>query len=71
MWKAFAAQNANPSSEDCLKLNVWTKSVSRLAKKPVLVYFHGGRYTIPGPHSPFYDGQYLSAAEDVVVVTVK
>lgn len=26
-------------------------------------------FTIPGPHSPFYRGQYLSAAEDVVVVT--
>lgn len=28
-------------------------------------------YQIPGPHSPFYNGQYLADAEDVVVVTIK
>ncbi|CAO2649032.1 Nn.00g099810.m01.CDS01 [Neocucurbitaria sp. VM-36] len=70
VWKNFAAQNNNTASEDCLKLNVWTKnSGNRTAKKPVLVFLHGGRFQIPGPHSPFYSGQYLSDAEDVVVVT--
>ncbi|KAI1854333.1 hypothetical protein JX265_012502 [Neoarthrinium moseri] len=84
VWKNFAAQNGNPSSEDCLMLNIWTKSPTTSANKPVLIWFHGGReypsifirtsltvvgFTIPGPHSPFYNGQYLSAAEDVVVVT--
>lgn len=71
VWKNFAAQNSNPSSEDCLKLNVWTKNAGNdTAKKPVLVFFHGGRFQIPGPHSPFYSGHYLSDAEDVVVVTL-
>jgi hypothetical protein len=28
-------------------------------------------FQIPGPHSPFYNGQYLADAEDVVVVTFK
>ncbi|KAF2196976.1 cholinesterase precursor [Delitschia confertaspora ATCC 74209] len=69
-WKNFAAQNDNPASEDCLKLNVWAKATLSSGLKPVLVYFHGGRFTIPGPHSSFYDGQYLADAEDVVVVTV-
>jgi carboxylesterase type B len=75
-------------SEDCLKLNVWTGSAGVVdAKKPVLVFLHGGRmlsirfsrinlttslgFQIPGPHSPFYNGQYLADAEDVVVVTFK
>ncbi|KAK7911917.1 hypothetical protein PG985_014398 [Apiospora marii] len=62
--------NDNPSSEDCLALNIWTKNPGTSAKKPVLVWFHGGRFTIPGPHSPFFNGQYLVDAEDVVVVTV-
>lgn len=31
----------------------------------------GEGFQIPGPHSPFYNGQYLSDAEDVVVVTPK
>ncbi|KAF2134298.1 cholinesterase precursor [Dothidotthia symphoricarpi CBS 119687] len=70
VWKNFAAQNSNPTSEDCLKLNVWTKNAGNAkAKKPVLVFIHGGRFQIPGPHSPFYNGQYLSDTEDVVVVT--
>ncbi|KAI4252471.1 MAG: hypothetical protein L6R42_007953 [Xanthoria sp. 1 TBL-2021] len=69
VWKNFAAQNSNPSSEDCLKLNIWTKIPCLTEKKPVFIWFHGGRFQIPGPNSPFYNGQYLSDAEDVVVVT--
>ncbi|KAI4115542.1 MAG: hypothetical protein LQ341_007727, partial [Variospora aurantia] len=71
VWKNFAAQNNNPSSEDCLKLNIWTKTLSRTGKRPVFIWFHGGRFQIPGPNSPFYNGQYLSDTEDVVVVTPK
>ncbi|KAI1556105.1 PnbA Carboxylesterase type B [Pyrenophora tritici-repentis] len=72
VWKNFAAQNNNSVSEDCLKLNVWTTDTGESdAKKPVLVFLHGGRFQIPGPHSPFYNGQYLADAEDVVVVTLK
>ncbi|KAK5149886.1 hypothetical protein LTS14_010601 [Recurvomyces mirabilis] len=41
-----------------------------VSNKPVFVFFHGGRFTIPGPHSPFYNGQYLADTEDVVVVTI-
>ncbi|KAH7356153.1 cholinesterase precursor [Pyrenochaeta sp. MPI-SDFR-AT-0127] len=70
VWKNFAAQNTNPASEDCLKLNVWTKNPGNTkAKRPVLVFLHGGRFQIPGPHSPFYSGQYLADSQDVVVVT--
>ncbi|POS69592.1 carboxylesterase, partial [Diaporthe helianthi] len=69
VWNIFAAQTGNPSSEDCLSLNIWTKTPNNSARKPVLIWFHGGRFQIPGPHSPFYNGQYLSAAEDIVVVT--
>src|SRR5690242_2989352 len=29
-------------SEDCLVLNVWTPTLEKSAKKPVLVYIHGG-----------------------------
>jgi carboxylesterase type B len=72
VYNQFTAHLGNPQSEDCLALNVWTKSVCEddTSKKPVFVFFHGGRFTIPGPHSPFYDGQYLADAQDVVVVTI-
>lgn len=36
----------------------------------MLVFFYGGRTSIGTTNSPFYNGQYLSHAEDVVVVTV-
>jgi para-nitrobenzyl esterase len=32
-------------NEDCLYLNVWTMQLSPSAKRPVLVYFHGGSNT--------------------------
>jgi carboxylesterase type B len=55
-------------------LNIWTKSTSGThphnSQKPVFAFFHGGRFTIPGPHSPLYNGQYLADNEDIVVVTI-
>lgn len=74
IFSQFTARLGNEQDEDCLALNIWTKSTSRThphqSKKPVFVFFHGGRFTIPGPHSPFYNGQYLADSEDVVVVTI-
>ncbi|KAF4556549.1 Carboxylesterase-like protein 17 [Elsinoe fawcettii] len=72
VYSTFTAQNTNLQSEDCLALNVWTKSPTDLKEnnKPVFVFFHGGRFTIPGPNSPFYKGQYFASMEDVVVVTI-
>ncbi|KAK0267187.1 hypothetical protein LTR35_016461 [Friedmanniomyces endolithicus] len=72
IYNQFTAHLGDPQSEDCLALNIWTKTASDVgaSNKPVFVFFHGGRFTIPGPHSPFYNGQYLADTEDVVVVTV-
>ena len=41
----FASSAGTPQSEDCLTLNVWSKATSNSAKakKPVLVFFYGGR----------------------------
>lgn len=58
-------------NEDCMNLNVWTQSLDAEAKKPVLVFFHGGGYTNGSSiESAAYDGKNLSAFGDVVVVTV-
>ncbi|KAH9900184.1 cholinesterase precursor [Xylariomycetidae sp. FL2044] len=73
IYNQFTAHNNNTQNEDCLALNIWTKSLPTSnfsSNKPVFVSFHGGRFTIPGPHSAFYNGQYFADAEDVVVVTV-
>ncbi|OQE26791.1 hypothetical protein PENSTE_c005G07852 [Penicillium steckii] len=55
-------------SEDCLYMNVWTKKNSS-KPKPVLMFIHGGRFTIGGSHSAYYDGQGLADEQDVVAVT--
>ena len=50
-----------PKSEDCLNLNVWTPSVDKDAKKPVMVWIHGGMYSNGSSiEMVAYDGDYLS-----------
>jgi hypothetical protein len=43
--KYFATGAGTPQSEDCLTLNIWTKATAKASakKKPVLVFFYGGR----------------------------
>lgn len=56
--------------EDCLFLNVWTPGTERGAKRPVMVYFHGGAYAGGTVIEPLVFGHRLAAQGDVVVVTV-
>jgi para-nitrobenzyl esterase len=56
-------------SEDCLFLNIWTPAGPN-ARKPVMVYFHGGAYSNGSVTDPLNNGARLAEAEDVVVVTV-
>ncbi len=59
-----------PQGEDCLFLNVWTPDIEKPAKRPVMVYFHGGAYSTGSVTDPVNDGARLAARGDVVVVTV-
>jgi para-nitrobenzyl esterase len=59
-----------PMSEDCLYLNVWTTSLEPAAKRPVMVWLHGGGYTVGSGGSVRYDGSNLARKRDVVAVTV-
>src|SRR5947209_12664536 len=57
--------------EDCLTLNVWTPSSNGGGgARPVMVWFHGGGWTMGSGNSPMYDGAALARRGDVVVVTV-
>jgi para-nitrobenzyl esterase len=64
------SRTGNPTSEDCLFLNIWAPEPAPRANRPVMVYFHGGAYSNGTPVSPLLDGARLAAAGDVVVVTV-
>ena len=60
-----------PESEHCQYLNVWTKSIDKNIKKPVLVWFHGGGFFDGSSlEHETYDGYSLCDAGDVVVVTL-
>lgn len=56
--------------EDCLVLNVWTPSLDRAARLPVLVHLHGGGFYAGSGNSPGFDGEELSRFGKCVVVTV-
>lgn len=59
-----------PTSEDCLFLNVWTPEIADGKKRPVMFYVHGGAHANGSGSSPLYDGTWLAKTHDVVVVTV-
>jgi para-nitrobenzyl esterase len=56
--------------EDCLSLNLWTPSSAGGDARPVMVWFHGGGWTMGSANSPQYDGTNLARRGDVVVVGV-
>jgi len=56
-------------SENCLFLNVWAP-MSGEARKPVMVYIHGGAYAHGSGSDDLYNGTRLAAKGDMVVVTL-
>jgi para-nitrobenzyl esterase len=58
------------TSEDCLNLNIWTPALRDGAKRPVLVYFHGGGFVSGSGNNDIYNGTRLCKRGNVVVVTV-
>jgi para-nitrobenzyl esterase len=58
-----------PQSEDCLFLNIWSPGLDN-KRRPVMVWIHGGAFSIGSGSSPMYEGSVLARRNDVVVVTV-
>ncbi|CAJ1057258.1 liver carboxylesterase 2-like [Xyrichtys novacula] len=57
-------------SEDCLYLNIYTPGDRAVdAKLPVMVWIHGGGFTMGS--ASIYDGSALAAYQDVVVVLIQ
>lgn len=58
-------------AEDCLRVNVWTPGINDGAKRPVMVWLHGGGYSAgSGQELLSYDGENLARRGDVVVVSL-
>ena len=67
----MGASGVGEMGEDCLKLNVWTPGLKDNARRPVMVWLHGGGFFAgSGDHLPFYDGASLARTGDVVFVSV-
>ncbi len=60
---------AAATSEDCLTLNVWTPACDG-ARRPVMVWLHGGAFAIGTGGAAVYDGARIARGGDVVVVTL-
>jgi para-nitrobenzyl esterase len=59
------------TNEHCQYLNVWTQNLTPAAKKPVMVWMHGGGFTNGSSMEAYaYDGRSLSEFGDVVVVSM-
>ena len=57
--------------EDCLRVNIWTAGLEPAAKRPVMVWLHGGGYVAgSGQELRSYHGENLARRGDVVVVSL-
>lgn len=58
-----------PASEDCLTLNVFTQNLNASAKRPVMVWIHGGGFVNGSGSAELYDGSEF-AKRGVVLVSI-
>ncbi|XP_065279997.1 acetylcholinesterase-like [Dermacentor albipictus] len=66
----FAVTAVDPVSEDCLFLNVFAPVTNGSALRPVVVYIHGGAFTVGGIAMKIFDASELAVRGDLVAVTV-
>src|SRR6266568_6703721 len=66
---AERAVDQRPMSEDCLSLNIWSPAADQ-EKRPVMVYIHGGAFTLGSASDPWYDGTSFAANHNIVVATL-
>ena len=58
-----------PQSEDCLYLNVWSPGLDD-HKRPVMVWIHGGAFTLGSGSQADFSGHVLAKFGDAVIVTL-
>jgi para-nitrobenzyl esterase len=69
MWTQEFITPAEPLSEDCLYLNIWTPAKSPNEKLPVLVWIHGGGFSSGSGACAIYDGEAI-AQQGIVYVSI-
>jgi para-nitrobenzyl esterase len=66
---AFFRLTEENMDEDCLKINIWTPALDG-AKRPVMVWLHGGGFVGGTSASPMTEGFNLARKGDVVIVSL-
>jgi para-nitrobenzyl esterase len=69
MVGAVIEREPQTQDEDCLFLNIWTKGLDD-ARRPVMVWIHGGAFIIGSGTEVMYTGGKLAAYGDIVLVTI-
>ncbi len=69
-WMAWYKAYTDRQSDNCCVLNVFTRNLDQTAKRPVMVYIHGGGFRTGGGDTAGIEGSNLARLGDVVVVTV-
>ena len=60
-----------PQGEDCLYLNIWKADDATAAKKPVMVWIHGGAYEVGGTADPNYEcHNFIEENPEVIIVSI-
>jgi para-nitrobenzyl esterase len=67
LWASDGYRIAPPESEDCLFLNVWTPALGTGEKRPVMVWLHGGGFSMGSSSDLLYDGTNLARRGAVMV----
>jgi len=65
----FMEQVPQPQSEDCLFLNIWTPGLDS-AKRPVMVWIHGGAFTMGSSSDAMYESDKLLKRGNIVLVSI-
>lgn len=58
-----------PQDENCLYLNIWSPGLEGV-KRPVMVWIHGGAFTIGSGSTPVYNGATLASKGNLLVITI-
>jgi para-nitrobenzyl esterase len=61
--------DVRPMSEDCLYLNIWSPGADQ-QMRPVMVWIHGGAFTLGSASDPWYDGTSFAVRHNIVVVSL-
>jgi para-nitrobenzyl esterase len=67
LWASDGFRVPPAESEDCLFLNVWTPTLDPAEKRPVMIWLHGGGYSMGSSSDLLYDGTHLARRGAVMV----